>query len=69
MPAIPLRKYAKEEYPLTPKSTLHYWAAEAFYHNRGIFAGKIKRAGKRWYYILSTDPIVDKIVAEIRNSR
>ena len=62
MALIPLHIHAKQEYPLTPKSTVHYWATQAFYHDKGPFKGKIRRVGRRWYISLEEDPVVMRTI-------
>jgi hypothetical protein len=68
MSAIPLQKYGEEEYPMTPKSTLHYWATTGYYKNEGPLAGRVKRMGGRWYVSIgSDDPVVDDVVNSIKS--
>ena len=66
MAKIPLQRFAGIEFPMTAKSTLHLWAVQGYWQNRGPFAGRITRVGGRWY-ILETDhgKAVDSIVADI----
>jgi len=51
---------------MTPKSTIHYWATQAYYHNRGPFAGKIDRVGGRWYYVIEEDEVVKEAISQIK---
>lgn len=70
MPKIPLQKFRDREYPLTPKSTIHYWAEEGYFHNRGPLAGLVEKIGGRWYVKMSAisdsaDRVVTDIIAKI----
>jgi len=68
MPAIPLQKFREVEYPLTPKSTIHHWAVQGYYHHSGPLAGKVKKEGGRWYVqVGSKDPVVESIVATVKD--
>ena len=66
MAAIPLQKFREVEYPLTPKSTMHYWAVEGYYRNSGPLAGRVEKIGGRWYVKLSSDHVVSNIVNDIK---
>jgi len=69
MPSIPLQKFGEEEYPMTPKSTLNYWAKLGYYRNEGILAGMVTRIGGRWYVeIGSGDFVTEEIIHSIRES-
>ena len=66
MAKIPLQKYREIEYPLTPKSTIHLWAQEAYFKNNGPLAGMISRVGGRWYVEIIPDEVVSGIKATIK---
>ena len=68
MAEIPFHLYVKEHFPRTSKSTVHYWAVQAFYHNKGPFAGRITRMGGRWYYKVNEDPVVCDVVKKVKET-
>jgi len=67
MASIPFHISIKTEYPLTPKSTVQYWAEQAFYHNKGPFAGRITRIGGRWYLTVNEDVVIKQVVQEVKS--
>lgn len=70
MAEIPLQKFREIEYPMTPKSTVHFWATEAYFKNRGPLAGRIKKILGRWYVATSNDDtVVEEILKNIRTLR
>jgi hypothetical protein len=40
---IPLYRYGEIEFPLTPKSTLNFWAVQGFYHEKGPFSNTVTK--------------------------
>ena len=66
MANIPLYKYGGIEFPLTPKSTLNFWAVQGFYFKKGPFSGIVKKIGGRWYINVGpSDATIEKIVSQI----
>jgi hypothetical protein len=63
---IPLYKYGEIEFPLTPKSTLNFWAVQGFYHKKGPFSNAVTKIGGRWYIKTGpSDVTVGRIIDEI----
>ena len=57
------------EYPLTPKSTVNYWAKEGYFKNNGPLAGIVERIKGRWYVKTgSNNSVVNNIVKTITKS-
>lgn len=52
---------------MTPKSTIHFWATEAYFHNRGPLAGRVKKIFGRWYVSISSDDnVAQNIIDNIK---
>ncbi len=55
---------------MTAKSTIHFWVTEACRHNRGPFAGKVRKICGRWYVTISSDDgVVQSIIDNIKTLR
>ncbi len=67
MAKIPLYKFAQKEYPLTPKSTINYWAILAYEKKQGPLANMVERIGGRWYVNLPGDPVTERILTQVRD--
>lgn len=54
---IPLAKYREMMFPETAKSTINFWANDAFYKDTGLLAGLISLKGKRWYVTIEDEKL------------
>jgi hypothetical protein len=68
MSSIPLQKFREIAFPLTPKSTMNFWAKLAYFRNEGPLAGRISKIRGRWYVQISEDCVVNGIKEQIRES-
>lgn len=69
MVEIPLYMYTRKHYPLTPKSTITYWAKQSM-AGKGPLAGKVNMRGHRYYIIIAPEAVnarqlADQILAKL----